>query len=78
MTSPLASGQCSADFISTPGGTQAIGIGDSRFTSSPVKTPNTPGASFAASVSIETIFACASVERTIAMWSMPASTMSST
>ena len=78
LTSPLASGQCSADFISTPGGTHAIGIGDSRFTSSPVNTPCTPVAAFAAAVSIETILACASVERTIAMWSMPASTMSST
>ncbi len=78
LTSPLASGQCSADFISTPGGTHAIGIGDSRFTSSPVKTPKTPGADFALSASIVTILACASVERTIAMWSIPERTMSST
>ena len=78
LTSPLASGQCSADLISTPGGTHAIGIGESSWTSSAVKTPKTPGADRADSPSIVTIFACASVERTIAMWSMPDSTMSST
>ena len=46
--------------------------------SSAVNTPWTPGADFAPEVSIETICACASVERTTAMWSMPGSTMSST
>jgi hypothetical protein len=64
--------------ISTPGGTHAIGSGDSSLTSSAVNTPWTPGADLAPSTSIETIRACASVERTTAMWSMPASTTSST
>jgi hypothetical protein len=74
----LASGSVSGDLISTPGGTHAMGSGDSSRTSSAVNTPWTPGALLAASASIETIFACASGERTIAMCSMPGTTMSST
>ena len=78
FTVSLASGSVSGDLISTPGGTHAIGSGDSSCTSSAVNTPWTPGAPLAPSVSIETIRACASVDRTTAMCSMPASTMSST
>src|SRR5829696_6197042 len=39
LTLPLASGQCSGDLISTPGGTHAIGSGAARSRSSAVKTP---------------------------------------
>ena len=62
---------------STPGGTQAIGNGAARSTSLPVKTATTPGYSLAADVSIETIFACASGERTNAAHSWPVTLMSS-
>jgi hypothetical protein len=37
-----------------------------------------PGSTFAADVSIPVIRACANVERTTAMWSIPCTTMSST
>jgi hypothetical protein len=75
---PRASGQWSGTRISTPGGTQTIGHGAAMSAmSSPVKTASTPGRALAASVSIETIFACASGERTIAAYSMPGRTMSS-
>ena len=67
LTSPLASGQCSGERTSTPGGTHAIGRPAPRSRSSPVKTPWMPGSASAADVSIETIFACASGERTTAM-----------
>src|SRR3954449_1956510 len=79
LTSPRASGQSSGVLTSTPGGTQAIGIGEARSCrSSPVKTPWTPSYSLAADVSIEVMFACASVERMTAMYSIPERTMSST
>ncbi len=79
LTSPRASGQRSGVFISTPGGAHAIGSGASRsLMSSPVKTPLTPGRASASDASIETIFACASGERTTAMYSIPCRTKSST
>ncbi len=68
LTSPRASGQRSGIFISTPGGAQAIGSGASRsLMSSPVTNAVMPGRASASEPSIETIFACASVERTTAM-----------
>ena len=67
LTSPLASGQCSGVLISTPGGTQAIGRPEAMSRSSPVRTPWIPGCSSAPEASMETIFACASGERTTAM-----------
>ena len=61
-----ASGQWSGTWTSTPGGTQTIGHGAAMSVmSSPVNTASTPSRSRAA-VSIETIRACASGERTIA------------
>ena len=74
-----ASGMVSGVLTSTPGGTQAIGHGDSSSMSSPVKTRVDAGRLLRApSVSIETILACASGDRTIAACSMPGSTTSST
>ena len=67
LTIPRASGHVSGDLTSTPGGTQAIGSGPSSVRSSAVNTPCTPGASRAPDASIETIRACASLERTTAM-----------
>ena len=45
--------------------------------SSPVKTAVTPGSDSAPDLSIDTIFACASWERTRAIQSVPGSDMSS-
>ena len=67
LTSSLASGQCSGVLISTPGGTHAIGRPEAMSRSLPVNTPCTPGSDLAPSESIDTIFACASGERTTAM-----------
>jgi hypothetical protein len=63
---------------STPGGTQAIGRASVMSRSSLVKTATTPSRSLAAEVSIETIFAWASGERTHAAQSWPVRLMSST
>ena len=65
---------------STPGGTQAIGSGRAEVgRSSPVKTAyDAVARQRPPSVSIETIFACASGERTNAAHSCPGSVMSST
>src|SRR6185295_390571 len=78
LTTPLASGHVSGVLTSTPGGIHTIGRGASSLRSSEVKTPCTPGADLAPSVSIDTIVACASVERTTAMYSMPVRVRSST
>ena len=68
VSSETTSGQRSGILTSTPGGAHAIGSGASRsLRSSPVKIAVTPGSASAADVSIETMFACASVERTIDM-----------
>jgi hypothetical protein len=65
--------------MSTPLGAHTIGHGAATSVrSSPVKTASTPGCALAAVVSIETIRAWASGERTIAAYSMPGITMSST
>src|SRR4051812_34119600 len=67
QTLPRASGQWSGVLTSTPGGTQAIGSGAARSVmSSPVSTSLTPLRPSSADLSIETMLACASVERTIA------------
>src|SRR6185436_4016240 len=67
LTTPLASGHVSGVLTSTPGGIHTIGIGASKLRSSEVKTPCTPVAALAPEVSIETILACASLERTTVM-----------
>ena len=79
LTWPCLIGQCSGTLISTPGGSQAMGSGP-RITSvrsSWVYTATTPGAALASEVSIETMSAWASGERTTAMCSIPGRTMSS-
>ncbi len=73
----MAIAQCGGLLTSMPGGTQAIGSGAARSRSWPVKTACTPGAALAAEVSIETIFACASGERTNDAHSCPVTLMSS-
>src|SRR3954469_15050650 len=90
LTSSLASAQCGGVLTSTPGGAQggglltstpggaqAIGSGASRSTSVPTNTACTPGYALAAEVSIETILACASGERTNDAHSCPVTLMSS-
>ncbi len=78
LTSPLLSGMWSGVLTSTPGGAQTIGMPPSKLRSSAVKAPRTPGCAAASEVSIEVIAACASVERTIAAWTVPGMCRSST
>ena len=67
QTLPRASGQWSGVRISTPGGAHAIGSGAARSVrSSPVNTAITSSRAFAAEVSMLTMRAWASGERTIA------------
>src|SRR3954470_8796566 len=68
LTSPVWSGQQPGSLISTPGGSHTVvsGLEKSPRSSSPVYTATTPGCCSAPDLSIETIAACASGERTIA------------